>query len=64
MKRKLLAVLITLILVISSIVPVVAGGTGGNADPPIAPRPMSIEIPFINFCDCYDDAYCDICNLD
>ena len=65
MKRKLLAVLITLVFAIGFIVPVFASPGGGTAPyPPIVPAPTSIQIPFLSFCTCYDDAYCDYCNED
>ncbi|MCL2572793.1 MAG: hypothetical protein FWE11_10370 [Defluviitaleaceae bacterium] len=59
MKRKLIAVAITLILVLSAIVPVYAGPDGGGSDPPVIglPRGRSIALPItlticIEYCNC------------
>jgi len=59
MKKKLMLVLVTIVVVISSIVPVFAGpGYGGGIpNPPLPPVLLSEPI-------CDDEDYCDDCSKD
>ena len=59
MKKKLLAAAVTLVVILSPIVPVYAGpGSGGTGwPPPPGPTPAGITLP-IDCCDAYAD-YCD-----
>ncbi|MCL2571401.1 MAG: hypothetical protein FWE11_03280 [Defluviitaleaceae bacterium] len=55
MKRKLIAVAITLVLVLSAIVPVYAGPCEGGTEPPLIrpPQGRAIALPIsIEYCNC------------
>jgi len=61
MKRRLVTVAITLILVLSTIVPVYAGPAGGFDPPPLGPpqgRSIAITLHIcVDYCDC------DVCEV-
>ncbi|MCL2571220.1 MAG: hypothetical protein FWE11_02360 [Defluviitaleaceae bacterium] len=56
MKRRLTAAVITLILVLSTIVPVYAGPASGDHPPPLGPpqgRSIAIALSVcVDYCDC------------
>ena len=62
MKKKLIAIVVSLLLMFCFTIPVYAGPGGGNAPPPIPPIPTSIgicqTILLPDDCTTYDDNDC------